>query len=462
VSPGKPEFHLTRVYDEGGDSAKPEVVPLARLPWDVQTGRRGFLGTGVAAGIVLAVSRCGGGGDSVAEPAPADPVAQVSPPDACSGTRTSSANALAFTPEGSLVSGGSDGTVKVWKPGQDFEPQTLGGPVRGKDIPALTALALGSGGSLVAAGDADGNLKLWDLADRRLITTIDRLGSEITAVASSPDDQILAWASAAGVRMSGPETASTPLEGVDGGIGALAFAPDSALLASGGEDGTVRLSAMPDGALAESLAGHTGPVTALAITPDGSRLASGSEDGTVKLWTLPEAEEEATLEVPSGAAVNALAIDSNGELLVSGDSRGTAQIWTLADGTLTTTMDANDGPVRALAIRGNREVVCGGTEQITAWRLPEGTFQSCRIVPKAEPKEPPEPEPAPVPEPTQGLPTTPPEGTPGVQPPVTPTTPGTPGVGGSICTCDQVCTCIPVSDRRLKTAIRPLVTTAAG
>ena len=34
-----------------------------------------------------------------------------------------------------------------------------------------------------------------------------------------------------------------------------------------------------------SLTGHQGWVNAVAISPDGTRLATGTDDGTVRIWT---------------------------------------------------------------------------------------------------------------------------------------------------------------------------------
>src|SRR5256884_117363 len=71
---------------------------------------------------------------------------------------------------------------------------------------------------------------------------------------------------------------------------ALAFSPDEHTLASGSEDGSVKLWDVETGALLWS-GWHTKGTWCLAFSPDGRRLASGSEDGSVRLW-------EATLGTP--------------------------------------------------------------------------------------------------------------------------------------------------------------------
>jgi len=58
------------------------------------------------------------------------------------------------------------------------------------------------------------------------------------------------------------------------------------LVASGSEDGGVKLWEAPGGRLLGTLLGHTGAVRSVALSGDGRLLASGSHDGTVKLWQV--------------------------------------------------------------------------------------------------------------------------------------------------------------------------------
>ncbi|MEM7449606.1 MAG: hypothetical protein AAF355_15330, partial [Myxococcota bacterium] len=66
----------------------------------------------------------------------------------------------------------------------------------------------------------------------------------------------------------------------------LAFSPRRRWIASGSEDGTIKLWIAATGACVGRFEGHKYAVTALAYSADGRQIASGSEDGTIKLWNV--------------------------------------------------------------------------------------------------------------------------------------------------------------------------------
>ena len=71
----------------------------------------------------------------------------------------------------------------------------------------------------------------------------------------------------------------------------MAFSPDGKTLASGSDNGTVRLWEVDQPEMAPVvLLGHEQGVLAVAFSPDGKTLASGSDDGTVRLWAVGQPE----------------------------------------------------------------------------------------------------------------------------------------------------------------------------
>ena len=71
-----------------------------------------------------------------------------------------------------------------------------------------------------------------------------------------------------------------------GWVYTVAWIPNGSILATGGQDGTVRLWNPDSGVNYAVLRGHTSAIVSVAFSPDGNTLASGSSDETVRLWNV--------------------------------------------------------------------------------------------------------------------------------------------------------------------------------
>jgi len=111
----------------------------------------------------------------------------------------------------------------------------------------------------------------------------------------------------------------------------VAFSPDGSQLATSG-DRVPKLWDVSSGAELLSFSGHEQGVLAVAYSADGNLIATGAEDGTVRLWSAHP--PVATLRGPKNVLFSraALAFSAAGDHLVSAADFGRARVWDLSSG----------------------------------------------------------------------------------------------------------------------------------
>jgi WD40 repeat protein len=168
-------------------------------------------------------------------------------------------------------------------------------------------------------------------------------------------------------------------------VGALAFSPDSRLLATGGNGRNIRVWDPVTGELLHTLEGHTDNVNALVFSPDGRRLVSGSSDTTIRVWDTTTWQTVDILQKHT-EYLTFLAFSPDGLWLASGGQEGQVLIWDGQTFALNATLP-NSGPIYSLAFSPDNQrlavSLAGGSQEIRFWSVP--AFETALVVRLPEP-----------------------------------------------------------------------------
>jgi WD40 repeat protein len=243
-----------------------------------------------------------------------------------------------FSPDARLVAAASD-ELTVWDVPTGDLRETWSHPASSW----ITAIAFrpperalppsGGRGRLVshvlAAGDDDGIVRLWDWANQEEL-----------------------------LRIPGHKKA----------VSALAFSLDGCFLATAGEEKVIHIWEVESGQRVGTLRGHTDRIPALVWHPDGRRLVSAGWDTTARVWDTMTCQPIILLN-SHDTQVQALAFNRDGSRLACADSADAIHVWDFARHRTIDVLHSPGAEARCLAFSPNGEwLVSGGVERaIRLW-----------------------------------------------------------------------------------------------
>ena len=279
---------------------------------------------------------------------------------------------VAFNPNGNLLAAGTaNGEIRLWNIAIGTTLPTCQGHTSW-----VRSVVFSPDGSTIASGSDDQTVRLWDIDTGQCLKTLQGHTHRVRSVALSPDgNTIVSGSDDQTIRLWDASTGQClkSLQGHTDRVHSVAFNPDGSTIVSGSDDQTVRLWDASTGQCFKILQGHTDWICSVTFSPDGNTIVSGSHDRTVRLW---DASTGQCLKVLQGHTdrVRSVAFSPDGSTIASGSGDQIIRLWDIDTGQCLKVLQEHTDRVRSVAFSPDGSTIASGSEDqtIRLWDIDTG------------------------------------------------------------------------------------------
>jgi tRNA A-37 threonylcarbamoyl transferase component Bud32 len=244
---------------------------------------------------------------------------------------------------------------------------------------------------------APGRVRIWELAEGRLVLDREAATGPVNCVAFSPGGEYLVWGTGSWIHDAmGHVTIWDIAKGEvfaqfdahPKGVLSVAFQPHGNVFVTSGREGKVLLWDNKTGRPIGELKATDVPVVALAFAPDGRRLAIGTDSGSVDLWDMDTRKRLDVLSPYTGMEVRGLAFSADGNTLLAATKRGmgrTAYLHVWEGRKQLPAIALGDTEAYCLAHSPGRDTVLVGCGNTTARLFETATRRELQTLPSEKP-----------------------------------------------------------------------------